>query len=309
MNEADPAAGPRRPRVLVEGAEEPGVGPGASRLDFGWERAVAPVAPRDGVAILRRGRRWSALSLVAAGAAVLILGLSALDAANFVVAQFARSAWLGWTTLAVAVAGYGLIGWAGLRELRGLWSLSAVDRARTAFARGDHAAARAETLRWAAGIPAAQPHIAALRNAPDIDSLRAVLEAGPLAALDGQAQALGRTAAVQAFAGTAISPSPAWDALLIGWRGVRLVRQVAALHGLRPGLAGTLALLRRTVLDAATVAATDVAVDAATRALLTNPIFEKLAGEAATGAVAARRMLLLSRATAAACRIVPGARD
>ena len=69
---------------------------------------------------------------------------------------------------------------------------------------------------------------------------------------------------------TAISPSPGLDALVFAWRGVRLVRQVAALHGLRPGLAGTLALLRRTLQDAAMVAATDVAVDAAARALLSN---------------------------------------
>ena len=104
---------------------------------------------------------------------------------------------------------------------------------------------------------------------------------------------------------TAISPSPGLDALVFAWRGVRLVRQVAALHGIRPGVAATWALLRRTLFDAATVAATDVAVDAAARAVLTNPMFKHVAGEAAAGAVAARRMLLLARAAADACRIVP----
>ncbi|MBD0272600.1 MAG: hypothetical protein ICV73_11810, partial [Acetobacteraceae bacterium] len=73
------------------------------------------------------------------------------------------------------------------------------------------------------------------------------------------------------------------------------------------GFAGSIALLRRTVFDAAAVAATDVAVDAAARALLSNRLLEQFAGEAAAGAVAARRMLRLARVATDACRIVPGA--
>jgi putative membrane protein len=53
------------------------------------------------------------------------------------------------------------------------------------------------------------------------------------------------------------------------------------------------------------VAVADVARDAAFRALLTNPVLAHLGGETATGAVAARRMLLLARAAASACRITP----
>ena len=63
-----------------------------------------------------------------------------------------------------------------------------------------------------------------------------------------------------------------------------------------------------TLLDAATVAATDVAVDAAARALLSNKLLEQFAGEAAAGAVAARRMLRLAGVAAEACRIVPARR-
>lgn len=285
---------PRGPRVITE--EDGGPAP---RLDFGWEQAVAPVAkPRE-------PRRWSALSLAAAGIAVLLVGLSALDVANFVAEQFERAAWLGWLTLAIAVAGYGLIGWAFLRELRGLWGLAAVDAARAAFARGDYVAARKAALDWAARTPAAAATLPALRGANDLDSMTALLEAGPLAELDRAAAAAGRSAAGQAFAATAVIPSPALDALFFGWRGIRLVREVAVIHGLRPGIAGTLSLLRRAVFEAGTVAAADVAIDAATRAIVTNPLLEKVAGEAGKGAVAARRMLLLARAAARACRILP----
>lgn len=277
---------------------EEGEGP-APRLDFGWEQQVAAVVPKPE----RRG--WSALSLAAGGLAVLLLGLSLLDVANFVQDQFARATWLGVATLAVAALGYGMIAWAFLRELRGLWSLGAVDRARSAFARGDFVAARTEALAWAARTPAAAAAVPALRGANELDTLTALLEAGPLAELDRAANAAGRTAAAQAFAATAVVPSPALDAVFFAWRGIRLVREVAVIHGVRPGIAGTFALLRRAIFEAGTVAAADVAIDAATRAIVTNPLIEKVAGEAGKGAVAARRMLMLARAASRACRIVP----
>jgi putative membrane protein len=260
---------------------------------------VVPVAARP-------PPRVSTLSLAAGGILLLAFGLAALDALNFVLAQFDRSALLGLLTLGIAGAGFGLLGWAAARELRGLYDLRAVDRARAAFARRDLPDAKAEALAFVRGLPPDQHGaIPALRDAPDVESLKRLLAAGPLEALDRKAQALGRAAAVQAFAITAISPSPGLDALVFAWRGVRLVRQVAELHGLRPGLAATAALLRRTALDAGTVAATDLVVDAATRALLSSPLLQHVAGETAAGAVAARRMLLLSRAAGQACRILP----
>lgn len=287
------------PRVIVED-EAPPREP-APRLDFGWEQQVAPVPPP------RLPSRWSGLGRAAAGVAVLLLGLGALDAANFVADQFARGAVSGLLTLGVVLAGFGLLASAGWAELRGLLSVRAVDRAREAFARNDLQTARAEAVRWAESVPEAAPVVPALRGAASTEELRALLLSGPLPALDARAAALGRTAAVQAFSITAVSPSPGLDALVFAWRGVRLVRQVAALHGLRPGLAGSVALLRRTVFDAAAVAATDIAVDAAARALLSNRLLEQFAGEAAAGAVAARRMLRLARVAADACRIVPSA--
>ncbi len=288
---------PPGPRVILD-EPTPMQAPAAPRLDFGWEQAVVPVAPP-------RPARWSGFSRAAAGAVVLGLGLAALDAANFTADQFARGAVQGWLTFGVVLGGFGLIASAGWAEAKGLLSVRAVDQARAAFARNDLAAVQAEAVRWAGGVAEAASLLPALRDARSTDEIRALLEAGPLPVLQARATALGRTAAVQAFSVTAISPSPALDALVFAWRGVRLVRQVAVLHGLRPGLAGTVALLRRTLADAATVAATDIAVDAAARALLSNKLLEQFAGEAAAGAVAARRMLRLARVAAEACRIVP----
>jgi putative membrane protein len=296
---APPVAGPRV--ILEDEAPPTRAAQPAPRLDFGWEQAVAPVAPP------RLPSRWSGLGRAAAGLAVLLLGLGALDAANFVLDQFARGTVAGILTLVVVLGGFGLLASAGWAEIRGLLSIRAVDRAREAFARGDLQTARTEAVRWAEAVPEAASVLPALRGAGSTEEMRALLDSGPLPVLEARAAALGRTAAIQAFSITAVSPSPGLDALVFAWRGVRLVRQVAALHGLRPGFAGSIALLRRTVFDAATVAVTDIAVDAAARALLSNRLLEQFAGEAAAGAVAARRMLRLAQVAADACRIVPGA--
>ena len=280
------------PRIILEEAAKP-----APRLDFGWDKAVAPAA-------LPAGQGWSTLALLGAGAAVLVLGFSLLEAANFVAAQFARAAWLGWLTLAVALAGFALV-LAGIgREVRGYLALHRVDRARAAAARGDAAALRAELEAWQTRLPPGRARPGSLADMP-IEAARAMVEARTLAPIAQDAAALGRVAAMQAFAVTAVSPSPALDALVFAWRGLRLVRQVAALHGFRPGIAGTFSLLRRVALDAATVAATDVAVDAALRGLLSSTLAAHVAGEAAAGAVAARRMMLLARAADEACRVLP----
>lgn len=280
------------PRIIRDDGANP-----APRLDFGWEKAVAPVAPPG-------SGGWSSLTLAVAGVALLLLGFAVLEAANFVAAQFARAAALGWLTLAVAAAGFGLIAFATWREARGYLSLRSVDRARAAAARGDAAAFRAELAAWQAALPPGRARPGDLDDL-SVEAIAALVEARTLAPIAQDAAALGRAAALQAFAVTAVSPSPALDALVFAWRGVRLVRQVAGLHGFRPGIAGTASLLRRVALDAAMVAATDVAVDAAVRALLSSRIAEHVAGEAAAGAVAARRMVLLARATDEACRVLP----
>ncbi|WP_376090741.1 DUF697 domain-containing protein [Roseomonas sp. CCTCC AB2023176] len=283
----------RGPRIILEDEA------GTDRVEARPPAVLAPARePRTGP---------STLSFLAAGIGVLVLGLSTVESGIFVADAFARHAALGWLTLAVAAAGYGLVGWGLWREAKGLIALNAVDAARAAFTRGDVAAARSLTLAWASDVPAAAPHLAAMRNAPDVASLRALLESGPLATLAAESRTLGWRAGVQAGAATLVAPSPAWDALFVGWRAVRLVRQVAVLHGLRPGFLATMKLLRRAAFDAAAVATTEVAVDLATSTLATHPWAKLVIGDAATGAVAIRRLIRLAAVTAEECRIV--ARD
>ena len=270
-----------RPRIEV-------LDPLAPRLDPQFPTVIAEPPPPPGT-----------LTLVTTGIAVLLLGFSALSTANFVTDQFARSSTLGWITLAVASAGFGLILTSLARELRGLLRLNRVDHLRQRLANPTTTAEAARD--WLAMLPATEDLGETIRRLNDPDAILAILRAEPAARLRAQAEALGRTAALQAFATTAAVPSAALDALLIAWRGARLVRQVAQLHNLRPGALATLSLLRRALLNAASVATTELVADAATRALLSNPLLAHLAGDMAAAGVAARRMITLARATDAAC--------
>ena len=261
-----------------------------------------PDAPRlDAPAQLAPPTRWpfGTLTLGLAGLTVLVVGFSALSIGNFVTDQFARAAALGWMTLAVAAAGGGLVATGIAREIGALLRLEAVDHLHARLA--DPATTHQAALDWLATLPDTERLAATIRTVNDPTSVLALLRDGPAADLRTRAEALGQEAAVGVFALTAAMPSPVLDAMVVIWRGLRLIRDVAALHGMRPGLLGTVALLRRTLASASVSALTNVAVDTGMRMLVSHPTIARLSGDAAGAMVAARRMMVLARAAAAAC--------
>ena len=270
------------PRIEVEN-------PMAGRLEPEQLPMVMPAKAND------RGT----LELVAWGLGVLVVGLSGLSIGNFVADQFARAVWLGWTTLGVAATAAFLIGAAVWREMAFLHRLDGVDRLRGELA--DPMRAKQAAKAWILGIPQAASIQAALDATDSPEAIMALLRAGPARILEAEAQALGRTAALQMLAVTAAIPAPALDGLIVTLRGVRLVRQVASLYGFRPGTLGTIALLRRTLLSGVYVTGANIAVDTMVKAAISNPHLQTLAGDVAGAGVAARRMVVLARATAAAC--------
>jgi putative membrane protein len=250
-------------------------------------------------------KRWSTAGLVASGVLVLLLGLSGLETSNFIADEFTRGQVLGWAALGVATVGFGLVFTGFWREASALAALRSVDQLRADLAGSDaHRRVRAARA-WVKHLPEAPTLLPAIDAINDPDAILALLRAGPAAALRARAEALGRAAAVQAVGGIAAMPSAGLAGLFIAWRGLRLVRQVAALHGLRPGLFGTLALLRRTALTAGAVVGTEMAANAAAHAVLSSPLLQTVAGEMAGAGVAARRLMVLARAAEAACSPVP----
>ncbi len=270
------------PRIEVEN-------PTAGRLKPEQLPMVMPAKAND------RGT----LAMVAWGLGVLVVGLSGLSIGNFVADQFARAAWLGWTTLGVAGSGAALIGAAAWREMSFLHRLDDVDRLRADLA--DPMRAKRAAKDWIAGLPQAAAILPALDATDSPEAIMALLRAGPARVLEAEAQALGRNAALQMLAVTAAIPAPALDGVIVTLRGVRLVRQVASLYGFRPGTLGTIALLRRTLLSGVYVTGANIAVDTVVKAAISNPHLQTLAGDVAGAGVAARRMVVLARATAAAC--------
>ena len=244
-------------------------------------------------------RRTGTLGLVAWGAGVLAFGLTALSIGNFIADQFSRAPWLGWLTTGVAATGSGLIVAAIWRELSFLHRLDGVDRLRADLA--DPACTKDAAKAWLASLPHSASVAPALDAASSPEAVMALLRAGPARVIAEQARALGQTAAVQMLAVTAAVPSPALDGVIVTLRGVRLVRQVAALYGFRPGTLGTIALLRRTLLSGVYVAGANIAADTLVKAAISHPALQQLVGDVAGAGVAARRMIVLARATSAAC--------
>jgi uncharacterized membrane protein YcjF (UPF0283 family) len=248
--------------------------------------------------------RWLRSPMMA-GAAILGIGIPVLWALWLVSALFDRWGTLGWAGLVILVCGLGMIGVGMGRELRGLSALRRVDQLRVEFASGEAERVQRAARRWLHGLPQHSGILPALAAADTPETVLALLRSGPAQALQDATEALGRTAALQSVAIVAATPSPALDMLTVGWCGVRLIRQVAALHGMRPGIMGTLSLLQKTALAAATVAAAEIAVNAATHAMVSHPLLRHVAGDVAGAGVAARRMIVLARAAAVACSPIP----
>lgn len=234
----------------------------------------------------------------------LVGALLLLSLGNFVADQFARTAPLGYATLAILLAAGATLVWAAWREWRGVAQLRTVDALRVDLGAEELEKVRAAALAWCAADGLRQGQAEQIRAAQSTSAIRAFVDI-TLAPLDAAAAARGREAALQVLTATAISPWPGLDGLIVVWRGFRLVRQVAQTYGMRPGTLGTLALFRRVALDAGTVAAADMAVGAMVESFAHDAVLGRLLGQAAGAATATRRMLRLSRAVAEACRPLP----
>lgn len=257
-----------------------------------------------------RGAGWLAsFGAFGAATAMLVLGSFGLGLGLMLDDLFNASPVLGWlgSALGAATGGLVLFGigreWRALRRLEGLERLAATVRETP-----DAARPPAGLLRWADGLalrlPEAEAAVAELRKATTMGEARGLIHAALLPVLDARVRALGGQSARQVFLATAVIPSPALDAAVMAFLGLRLMRQVAVLHGVRPGAAVLWRLLRRLAVSAGLTAGADLVVEAGVEQLVEGHA-ARLAGGAAGAAVAARRMIRLGAATAEACRPVP----
>ena len=284
-----------RPRVLE--TEETG------RLEL----RLAP-APETNLPSVLPSRRRSPFGVAVTGLGILAVGVVGIDLVQFVEGAFAQGTGLGVAAAAAVAAGCGGAAYWLLAELRGLLRLRSAERLRRLI-----------------------PSALASELKPEIDAAATILERDPLLGeavnryrtvlephhtgrdalelfsrfvlipADQLAQTAIRRASAQAFAINAISPTALLDTLLFAARAMRLVREIAEIYGQRPGLAGTVHLLRRLAGGAGLVGAVDL-VGGVLVQQLGGAVVERLSASAAESAYAAQKMARLGIIAMALCR-------
>jgi putative membrane protein len=273
------------------------------RLELGL-----PAVSEAGLPSLAPVRSRSPLAIAAAGFAILAVAAIGIEIVQFVDNAFAHGTVLGVVAAsAVMTAAVGALYWL-TAELRGLGRLRSADRLRRLIP----VAATSELKReidFAAAILAHDPLLGAA-----VVRYRAVLEPHHggrdalelfsrfvLAPADRLAQAAIRRAAAQAFAINAVSPTALLDTVLYAARAMRLIREIAEIYGQRPGLAGTVHLLRRLLSGAGLVGAVDL-VGGVLVQQLGGAVVERLSASAAESTYAAQKMARLGIISMALCR-------
>jgi len=245
---------------------------------------------------------------IAAGLGILVAGGSLLSLIGFVIDQMARSPVLGWISLATVSAGVLAVLWGIGREVRSYRRLTRVDGLRARLRPPGVAVeiARAECQAWleTVGDRLADPDgiRLAMNGCATTEEVRAMLAHRAIEPLREQANALGTRAASQGAAMVAIIPSPALEGLAAGLRSLKLIREIASLYGLRPGLSVTVGLVRRAAVTAASVyGVNEIAGAAAAHFLADAPVLRSIASAAPGAGITARRIYLLARTVAEAC--------
>jgi putative membrane protein len=249
-----------------------------------------------------------ALGWIGAGLGILVLGGSVLALIGFVLDQMARSPVLGWVSLAIVATGLLAVLWGVTREIRSYRRLTRVDRLRATLRSPalPIETARKECTAWLETIANKLPDPDSVRLAMNgcttTDEIRAMLAHRAIEPLREQATAIGTRAASQGAALVAIIPSPALDGLAAGVRSLKLIRDVATLYGLRPGVSVTLGLVRRATVTAASVyGVNEIAGAAAAHFLADAPVLRSIASAAPGAGITARRIYLLARTVAETC--------
>jgi putative membrane protein len=255
-------------------------------------------------------RSRSPVAAAATGIGVLVAAVVGIDLIQFIDGAFAHGTTLGVTAAVAVAAGCGGAGYWLTMELRGLLRLRSAERLRRLIPSAVSSELKQE-INAAAAIVARDPLLGEA-----VSRYRAVLEphhAGRdalelfsrfvLAPADQLAEAAIRRAATQAFAINAVSPTALLDTLLFAARAMRLIREIAEIYGQRPGLAGTVHLLRRLIGGAGLVGAVDL-VGGVLVQQLGGAVFERLSASAAESAYAAQKMARLGILAMALCRPV-----
>ena len=143
---------------------------------------------------------------------------------------------------------------------------------------------------------------ARIRAAPTTETVTGILSREVCPVLRKAARQAGRVAALEGGALTAVMPTPAFDGALAAWRGLRLMREVATVYGLRPGPIVTLALMRRVAVTAVSASGIALLSQSLTEHVLhKTPLIRHLAAAVPETSIIALRLYRLANIVAEAC--------
>ncbi|WP_158933326.1 DUF697 domain-containing protein [Acidisphaera sp. S103] len=246
--------------------------------------------------------------LITFGLMGLLTTWVAISIVSFVMQEFRVALALGVVTSACFVVSLALLMLATARELRAWQALSKVGRLRRVLSANlaDRDNTLGAALDWLilAGrhLPEASQTQIVLQEAGSAAEIRALVRLKIVAPLEASATLLGKNAAMQSAALIAICPHKGLEGLIAGGRGVLLIRQIAVLYGLRPGLAVTISLLRHVAWTAVgTAGVTELTENVVSWTTTDMPFVKHIAGALGGSAVDAVRMIRLARAASRAC--------
>ncbi|MEO1102590.1 MAG: TIGR01620 family protein [Pseudomonadota bacterium] len=226
--------------------------PEPARAERQTRKPAATAAPA------RKRRRWSFLSLFAAGVSGLAALALSLSLYAFITDLFARIPWLGGVaTVLAAMAVLGLLGmvlreWFAIRRLKEVEALR--ERADKAVA-GDNRKAALSVLSELADLYADRPATARgrkalkahMREIIDGRDLIGLGEREILAPLDREAIGAIVSSSRRVAAVTALSPRALVDLAFVLFSALSLVRRIATIYGGRPGTLGFIRVLRHAI--------------------------------------------------------------
>jgi putative membrane protein len=271
-----------------------------------------------GAEVTEPDRRARPFKIALIGIGILIFGLLAFDAVEWIRDQFDRGPVVGGLAIAVIAAGLLGLGYWAASEFRAFAALKSVERvqARLTMSSGQDARSSdaliddivaslppAPTVKTALVVyrEQVQPH-------HTLEQRVGMISRTVLVPMDHRAEALIRSTVMQTVVFTAISPTALMESLFFLARGLRLLRQIAELYGGRPGFAGTVHLMRRLVVGSGTVGAVDLIGNVLAQKL-GGAILEKLSSEVAESVYATQRMARLGIVCMQMCRPIPFTRD
>jgi putative membrane protein len=256
--------------------------------------------------------RPGGIALILAGFTTLIAALLILEFVLTIAEAYARSPWLGAVATLLFAAAILLLALGLTREVSALFALRSNQawRLQMADPRTSLAVRKQIAAAWLGTLDSALLDTAELLRqvaaAPDRESLEITLREHALARLEDAAKA--RTAAMgyQVSIAKLLVHTPALEGLLFLFLTFRLLRRIAALYGLRPGLLAAMALYRRVLLDASVLLGVDVvATEVGAGFLAGNPMMRWLGEEGPGAALVLLRVRRFGRAAALECSPLP----